>query len=39
MRRYLAGFGWGSLTTLPTSSGTFLYVALLAVRGQVTLGA
>jgi len=38
MRRYLAGFGWGSLTTL-ASSGTFLYVALLAVRGQVTLGA
>ena len=37
-RRYLAGFGWGSLTTL-ASSGTFLYVALLAVRGQVTLGA
>ncbi len=38
VRRYLAGFGWGSLTTL-ASSGTFLYVALLAVRGQVTLGA
>ena len=38
MRRYLAGFGWGSLTTL-ASSGTFLYVALLAVNGQVTLGA
>lgn len=37
VRRYLAGFGWGSLTTL-ASSGTFLYVALLAVRGQVTLG-
>ena len=37
-RRYLAGFGWGSLTTV-ASSGTFLYVALLAVRGQVTLGA
>ena len=31
--RYLAGFGWGSLTTL-ASSGTFLYVALLAVRGR-----
>src|SRR5918994_4937891 len=27
VRRYLAGFGWGSLTTL-ASSGTFLYVAL-----------
>jgi ATP-binding cassette subfamily B protein len=37
VRRYLAGFGWGSLTTL-ASSATFLYVALLAVRGQVTLG-
>ncbi len=38
VRRYLAGFGWGSLTTL-ASSGTFLYVAILAIRGQVTLGA
>jgi ATP-binding cassette subfamily B protein len=38
VKRYLAGFGWGSLTIL-ASSGTFLYVALLAVRGQVTLGA
>ena len=38
VRRYLAGCGWGSLTLL-ASSGTFLYVALLAVRGQVTLGA
>jgi len=37
-RRYLAGFGWGTLTTL-ASSGTFLYVAILAIRGQVTLGA
>ena len=37
IRRYLAGFGWGSLTTL-ASSGTFLYVAILAIRGQVTLG-
>ena len=37
-RRFLAGFGWGSLTTV-ASSGAFLYVALLAVRGQVTLGA
>jgi ATP-binding cassette, subfamily B, bacterial len=36
--RYLAGFGWGSLTTI-ASSGTFLYVAVLAIRGQVTLGA
>lgn len=38
VRRYSAGVGWGSLTTL-ASSGTFLYVAILAVRGQVTLGA
>ncbi|MGI8963882.1 MAG: ABC transporter ATP-binding protein, partial [Thermomicrobiales bacterium] len=38
VRRYMAGFGWGSLTTL-ASSGTFLYVAVLAIRGQVTLGA
>jgi ATP-binding cassette subfamily B protein len=38
VRRYSAGFGWGSLTTL-ASSGTFLYVAILAIRGQVTLGA
>jgi ATP-binding cassette, subfamily B, bacterial len=37
VRRYLAGFGWGSLTTL-ASSATFLYVALLAVHGRVTLG-
>jgi ATP-binding cassette, subfamily B, bacterial len=37
VRRYLAGFGWGSLTTL-ASSATFLYVALLAVNGRVTLG-
>jgi ATP-binding cassette subfamily B protein len=38
LRRYTAGVGWGSLTTL-VSSGTFLYVAVLAIRGQVTLGA
>ncbi len=38
VHRYMAGFGWGSLTTL-ASSGTFLYVAILAIRGQVTLGA
>ncbi len=37
VRRYLAGLGWGSLTTL-ASSGTFLYVAILAVRGSVSLG-
>ena len=37
VRRYLAGFVWGTLTTL-VSSGTYLYVALLAVHGRVTLG-
>jgi ATP-binding cassette subfamily B protein len=37
VRRYLAGFAWGSLTTI-VSSGTYLYVALLAVHGKVTLG-
>lgn len=37
VRRYLAGFGWGALTTL-ASSGTFLYVAILAVRGSVSVG-
>ncbi len=36
-RRYLMGFAWGSLTTL-TTSGTYLYVALQAVRGVLTLG-
>ncbi|HET8631182.1 MAG TPA: ABC transporter ATP-binding protein, partial [Thermomicrobiales bacterium] len=34
VRRYMAGFGWGSLTTL-VSSGTYLYVALQAVRGLI----
>ncbi|MGI8484919.1 MAG: ABC transporter ATP-binding protein, partial [Thermomicrobiales bacterium] len=38
VRRYLASFGWGSITTM-ASSGTFLYVAILAIRGQITLGA
>jgi len=37
LRRYWIGFGWGALTTL-VSSGTFLYVALLAVRGSISLG-
>jgi ATP-binding cassette subfamily B protein len=37
VRRYLIGFLWGSLTTLATSA-TFLYVALLAVAGRVSLG-
>ena len=37
IRRYLASFGWGSITTL-ASSGTFLYVAVLAIRGRISLG-
>jgi ATP-binding cassette subfamily B protein len=37
VRRYMAGFFWGALTIL-VSSGTYLYVALLAVHGKVTLG-
>ncbi|HEU0163827.1 MAG TPA: ABC transporter ATP-binding protein, partial [Thermomicrobiales bacterium] len=37
MRRYLSSFGWGSITTI-ASSGTFLYVAVLAIRGQISLG-
>jgi ATP-binding cassette subfamily B protein len=37
LRRYWAGFAWGGLTTL-ASSGTFLYVAVLAVRGSISLG-
>jgi len=37
VRRYLSGFGWGSLTVI-ASSGTYLYVAVLALRGTITLG-
>ena len=37
IRRYWAGFAWGALTVI-ASSGTFLYVALLAVWGRLTLG-
>lgn len=37
IRRYLAGFGWGALTIV-ASSATFLYVALQAVRGVISLG-
>ena len=36
VRRYLAGFGWGALTLL-ASGGTYLYVALLAVRGTINI--
>jgi ATP-binding cassette subfamily B protein len=35
--RYLAGFGWGIPTTL-VGSVTYLYVALEAVAGRLTLG-
>jgi ATP-binding cassette subfamily B protein len=38
VRRYLAGFGWGALTII-ASGGTTLYVAILAVRGRIDIGA
>lgn len=34
VRRYLVGFAWGALTIV-TTSGTYLWVALKAVRGQI----
>jgi ATP-binding cassette subfamily B protein len=37
MRRYIAGYAWGILTTI-AGSVTYLYVALLAVAGRLTLG-
>lgn len=37
MRRYIAGYAWGVLTTI-AGSITYLYVALLAVAGRLTLG-
>ncbi len=37
IRRYLAGFGWGALTIV-ASSATFLYVAVQAVKGVISLG-
>jgi ATP-binding cassette subfamily B protein len=37
IRRYLAGFAWGALSTL-VSSATYLYVALRTVTGAITLG-
>jgi ATP-binding cassette, subfamily B, bacterial len=37
VRRYLAGFGWGAIT-IGASSATYLYVAILALRGSITLG-
>ncbi|GAC1581201.1 MAG: ABC transporter ATP-binding protein [Candidatus Dormibacteria bacterium] len=37
VRRYIAGYAWGILTTI-AGSITYLYVALLAVAGRLTLG-
>jgi ATP-binding cassette subfamily B protein len=37
LRRYVAGYLWGTLTTI-AGSITYLYVALLAVAGRLTLG-
>src|SRR2546428_13217171 len=36
-RRYLIGFLWGNLSTIATSV-TYLYVALQAIVGRLTLG-
>src|SRR2546430_16401764 len=38
VRRYLTGFLWGNLSTIATSV-TYLYVALQAIVGKLTLGA
>src|SRR2546427_1663270 len=37
VRRYLVGFLWGNLSTIATSV-TYLYVALQAIIGKLTLG-
>jgi ATP-binding cassette, subfamily B, bacterial len=37
VRRYLTGFLWGNLSTIATSV-TYLYVALQAIAGKLTLG-
>jgi ATP-binding cassette subfamily B protein len=37
VRRYIAGYAWGVLTTI-AGSITYLYVALQAVAGRLTLG-
>src|SRR6202521_1453948 len=37
VRRYLTGFLWGNLSTIATSV-TYLYVALQAIAGRLTLG-
>jgi ATP-binding cassette subfamily B protein len=36
-RRYLAGYAWSTLSTV-ASAGTYLYVAVQAVAGRLTLG-
>jgi ATP-binding cassette subfamily B protein len=36
-RRYITGFAWGNLSTIATSA-TYLYVALQAIVGRLTLG-
>src|SRR6266849_6566642 len=36
-RRYMTGFAWGNLSTIATSL-TYLYVALQAIIGRLTLG-
>ncbi|MGN6698024.1 MAG: ABC transporter ATP-binding protein [Thermomicrobiales bacterium] len=36
VRRYLVGFFWGALTII-ASSGTYLYVALRAVQGTISI--
>ena len=38
VRRYIASFAWGSLTII-AAIGTFLYVAVLALRGTISIGA
>jgi ATP-binding cassette, subfamily B, bacterial len=37
VRRYLTGFAWGNLSTVATTI-TYLYVALQAIAGKLTLG-
>ena len=37
VKRYLTGFAWGNLSTIATSI-TYLYVALQAIVGRLTLG-
>ncbi len=37
VRRYMTGFAWGNLSTITTSL-TYLYVALQAIAGRLTLG-